>query len=178
MRMQRDRNAALRSGFGNGRNQMDGDVETRTALIEEFNTAISRLIRLRDGMYASHIEETGLSLMQLTSLTTIYEQGPDVSVGHVGELIGAPPSTMTSVTNKLVSLGYIERFTPPQNRRAVVLRCTEEGKAVARTVVKEDKRHLEALFAGIENDDIEVLTRAFLRMEANVRDQLATGISH
>jgi DNA-binding MarR family transcriptional regulator len=157
---------------------MDGDVKTRSELIEEFNTAISGLIRLRDGMYAGHVESTGLSLMQLTALTAIYEQETDVSVGRIGELIGAPPSTMTSVTNRLVSLGYIERYTPPENRRAVVLRCTEEGKAVARTVVKEDKQHLEALFDGLSDEDIEVLTRSFARMEANVREMMAHQDPH
>ena len=127
---------------------------------------------------SEHVEGTGLSLMQLTALTAMYEQETDVSVGRIGELIGAPPSTMTRVTNRLVSLGYIERYTPPENRRAVVLRCTEEGKAVARTVVKEDKQHLEALFEGLSNEDIILLTRSFRRMEANVRELVAKGDHH
>ena len=146
---------------------------TRAELIDEFNTMVGGLIRLRDGIYASHVESTGLSLMQITALSAIYEYGSDVSVGQVGDQIGAPPSTMTSATNKLVSLGYIERFTPPENRRAVVLRCTEAGIAVARMVSKEDQAHVDTMFEGMTDDDLAELTRLFGKLEVNVRKMMA-----
>jgi len=42
-------------------------------------------------------------------------------------------------------------------------------------VVKEDKQHLIELFEGLSDEDIDVLTRSFAQIEANVRTLLASG---
>jgi DNA-binding MarR family transcriptional regulator len=137
---------------------MSGEDKTRAELLEEFNVAMNRLAQLKDGFYARRLESVGLTLLQYTGLQAIHQLGPGVSVGEIGEAIGAPPSTMTSLTNRLVALGLIERYTPPDNRRAVLVKATPAGETVVDDLICEREKDTDAIFEAMTDEQIAYLT--------------------
>jgi DNA-binding MarR family transcriptional regulator len=137
---------------------MGGEEKSRAELIEEFNVVMNRMKQMMDGFYARKLDSLGLTLLQLAGLQAIDQRGPEVSIGEVGEAIGAPPSTMTSLTNRLVSLGFIERFTPPDNRRAVMLKTTEPGAALVYELGCEREKDSDAIFEALTDEQLAYLT--------------------
>lgn len=146
---------------------MDGQP-TRARMIDDMNLLLTRLSRLKDSFYGTRLESLGLTLLQYSGLQAIQQLGPGVSVGEIGEEIGAPPSTMTSLTNRLVTLGYIERYTPPDNRRVVLLKATDSGAALVREFQCEREADTEAIFAAMPDGEIAVITRLLAEILANI----------
>ena len=141
----------------------------RDEQIAELYDLLQQSMRVGDEYFASLLEEFGLTLLQFAALEAIDRLGPEVAIGEVGDAIHAPPSSMTGLTNRLVQAGLIERYTPPENRRTVVLRTTAAGHDLVLTV---DARRLEALgpvLSGFSDDDVrrfrDYLTRTKDNME-------------
>jgi MarR family transcriptional regulator, organic hydroperoxide resistance regulator len=152
---------------------MAGEEKTRAMLLEEINEVMNRLTEMKDGFYARQLESLGLTLLQFTGLQAIDQRGPDVSIGEIGEAIGAPPSTMTSLTNRLVALGYIERYTPPDNRRAVLLKTTELGAKLVYQLRCEREEDVEAIFEAMTDDQLAYLTSVLHSLVENIARRLA-----
>lgn len=147
---------------------MDGQDKTRAQLIEDMNREMTRMGRLKDSFYGARLDALGLTLLQFGGLQAIAQLGPGVSVGEIGEEIGAPPSTMTSLTNRLVALGYIERSTPPDNRRAVLLSVTEAGARLVQEFKCEREADTEAIFETMSDEEIAFLTQLLTRIVGNI----------
>ena len=141
---------------------------TRAQLIENMNREMTRMSRLKDSFYGARLDSLGLTLLQFGGLQAIDQLGPGVSVGEIGEEIGAPPSTMTSLTNRLVALGFIERSTPPDNRRAVQLSVTEAGSRIVYEFRCEREVDTEAIFETMSDQEIEFLTQLLSRIVRNI----------
>lgn len=147
---------------------MDGQRSDRVQLIDEMNQVLTRLGRMKDSFYGARLESLGMTLLQFSGLQAIDQLGPGVSVGEIGEEIGAPPSTMTSLTNRLVALGSIERYTPPDNRRVVLLKATAAGSRIVREFQCEREADTEAIFAEMSDDEIAAITRLLTGIVANI----------
>ncbi len=147
---------------------MDGQRPNRAQLIDEMNREMTRMSRLRDSCYGARLDALGLTLLQFGGLQAIEQLGPGVSVGEIGEEIGVPPSTMTSLTNRLVALGFIERSTPPDNRRTVVLSGTEAGTRFVAAFRQDREADTEEIFATMSDQEIEFLTQLLTRIVGNI----------
>ncbi len=147
---------------------MDGQQRARAQLIDDMNREMTRMSRLKDSFYGARLDSLGLTLLQFGGLQAIEHLGPGVSVGEIGEEIGAPPSTMTSLTNRLVALGFIERSTPPDNRRAVQLSTTEAGARIVHEFRCERDEDTEAIFATMSDEEIAYLTNLLARIAGNI----------
>jgi DNA-binding MarR family transcriptional regulator len=156
---------------------MDGQEKTRAQLIEDMNREMTRMSRLKDSFYGARLDALGLTLLQFSGLQAIDQLGPGVSVGEIGEEIGAPPSTMTSLTNRLVALGYIERSTPPVNRRAVQLSVTEAGARIMDAFRCEREADTEAIFETMSDEEIAFLTQLLERVVRNI-ERVKVGKQH
>ncbi len=147
---------------------MDGEPVTRAQLIENMNREMTRMSRLKDTFYGNRLDAIGLTLLQFGGLQAIAQLGPGVSVGEIGQEIEAPPSTMTSLTNRLVALGFIERTTPPDNRRAVLLSVTDAGARLMDEFRCERDADAEAIFATMRDEEIAYITNLVARIVGNI----------
>jgi MarR family transcriptional regulator, organic hydroperoxide resistance regulator len=58
------------------------------------------------------------------------------TTSQLGAAVGAKPTTLTGVLDRLENKGYITRRASPNDRRAVVITLTTAGRRVARRVRK------------------------------------------
>ena len=84
-----------------------------TKAIHEFSKAVDR--------------EFGITGPQLWALRTIQELG-SCSAGELANRLCVHPSTITGVIQRLADKGLIDRQKRPEDRRAVVLTLTPEGR--------------------------------------------------
>lgn len=97
----------------------------------------------------------------------------------VAALLGVTPSTVTSVVDGLVSRGFVERSTDPEDRRRVVLSITRSGERVMLHGDELVAVQLERLLKWVDPSEaehavvgLEILNRA---MEAALDDRFGTG---
>jgi DNA-binding MarR family transcriptional regulator len=119
--------------------------------------------------------ETVPSAMRLMGGVMRRRAGEDepISIGHVrmlkllhdqqrtlGELAAChhvSPSTMSRTVEHLVRRDWIDRRVDPEDRRQVLLRLTEDGRGVYRTMMEQAHHNLAELIAQLDEAETEQL---------------------
>jgi DNA-binding MarR family transcriptional regulator len=84
------------------------------------------------------------------------------------------PGSITSVLSQMESAGHIERERLPGDKRALQVRLTQSGSALAKLTEEAYKKYEELAFSGFAEEEIK-LFRGFLeRIEGNLK-QAAKG---
>jgi DNA-binding MarR family transcriptional regulator len=88
--------------------------------------------------------ENQVTLPQLRVLVVISSHGPQ-NLNFVAQALGIHPSNVTRMCDKLVEAGLIDRSDDPADRRNLLLRLTESGRRLIRTM----DEHRRAAIANI-----------------------------
>lgn len=131
------------------------DVATRL-----HSVAIRLLRRLR-----TEDVELGLSSARLSALSVVVFDGP-VTPGDLAAAEQVSRPTMSRLLKALESLGLVERFTDPDDRRSVRIRATAEGRRLLEQGRARRVRRTLEILAPLEGDDWELLERVVERLEA------------
>ncbi|MDR6999179.1 MarR family transcriptional regulator [Neobacillus niacini] len=86
----------------------------------EINKAFKRIIKFDS-------DRLGITMVQLKAIYTL-AANPDISLGELAEKLRMTNSTASSLIERLVQIGLVERVIPPENRRVVSIHLTEKGK--------------------------------------------------
>lgn len=78
---------------------------------------------------ASHIVE-GLNKTHTKTIMILRFEGP-MPMSHISQKLSLEKGSFTSVTNKLIQLGYIKKVKSEKDRRVSLLSLTDEGIAYA-----------------------------------------------
>lgn len=86
-----------------------------------------------------------------------------MTVSELSELMGVTPSAVTSLCDRLVTAGLLERERGTEDRRVVVVRPTEIGKVKTETMMSRQKqitrRYLEQLTAAEQQQLLSLYER-------------------
>ena len=85
----------------------------------EINKAIKRLIKF-------NADRLGIKIIQLKAIYKL-ASNPDIKLGELAEKLKMTSSTASSMIERLVQIGLVERVIPPENRRVVSTHLTEKG---------------------------------------------------
>lgn len=93
----------------------------------------------------SDLDLTGSEINALANLAG----GDGQTISALGRAVGARPTTLTSVLDRLERRGYLTRRPSATDRRAVIIQLTESGQQVAErireTMTSLERRALDAL---------------------------------
>lgn len=103
--------------------------------------------RIQSELYTVNGHE--LSRTQVQALEVLNSEA-DLRMSHLAARLGLDPSTVTRIVNPLVTIGLVERFTDPSNRRVVLIRCTDEGTDTIDRVVDERRRVMRETLVPME----------------------------
>lgn len=122
--------------------------------------ALFRQLTWRGRMRLSHrVEKFGLTVPQFLALTKIEHLGPEATMSEVSDALLLPRSSMTSITDRLVDAGLVQRGSLENDRRAVSATITPAGAALVRAIESERTADLTRLLSGLESDDLTQLAR-------------------
>jgi DNA-binding MarR family transcriptional regulator len=79
-------------------------------------------------------------------------------------LLGITSGAVTGLTDKLVSLGLIERFRPEEDRRVVQLNLTEKGKETIETIRDMRLKRVYELVGQLEEQDLTTMIESFQKL--------------
>lgn len=114
------------------------------------------------------------SLSQATALPVLIlgRLGPEgVRPGVLADALGLEASSLVRVVDLLIDNGLLERSEDPQDRRAKLLRLTDDGRTRAQQMEAALIPFRRDVFAGIDPADIA----ACLRVLTAIQSTVATG---
>ncbi|MGM9383775.1 MarR family winged helix-turn-helix transcriptional regulator [Streptomyces antibioticus] len=131
-------------------------------LIDELYETTHRLrqfveARLRSG---------GASVARLRAMRMLARAEQPLRMRDLSELTGVAARTATSIVDSLERDGLVERLPHPTDRRAFLLRLTEEGLRCHREAEEVDRQALAEATAALDADDRAQLRALLARIRA------------
>ena len=100
-------------------------------------------------------------------LCRIADEGPQ-RLGVLASGFGLDPSTITRQVQAMERAGLVERQPDPQDRRASILRLTDEGRAVLGHTRAHRRQRIEAVFGDWEDKDRDELARLLTKVNDSI----------
>ncbi|MEU2877041.1 MULTISPECIES: MarR family winged helix-turn-helix transcriptional regulator [unclassified Streptomyces] len=125
--------------------------------------------RLRQFVEA-RLREKGASVARLRALRMLARARQPLRMRELSEMAGIAARTATSIVDSLERDGLVERIPHPQDRRALLVRLTEEGLRCHREAEEIDRLALAEATAGLDEDDRAHLRALLARIRAHTHD--------
>lgn len=127
---------------------------TREELNDRFLAAVELLLAYVHSTLIREWQKHDLTILQARTLDTLMDHGP-MRMTTLAERMQHNLSAATSVIDRLVEKGLVQRSADPNDRRAVVCGLTELGAATARQISGATEQVLTAIMRNAETDDME-----------------------
>jgi MarR family transcriptional regulator, organic hydroperoxide resistance regulator len=95
--------------------------------------ALQRATHATLQVLAAELVDLDLTASEINALANLAD-GQGRTVSELGAAVGARPTTLTSVLDRLERRGHITRGTRPGDRRAVLIELTPSGRLTATTI--------------------------------------------
>ena len=100
------------------------NLDLRTALWR-----VGTIARLAEQLIADALEGTGMSAVEYAVVSLLGTEGPSTP-GEIAQSMAAPPSTLSSVLDRLERRGVVTRQPNPDDARSMLVRLSDEGRDV------------------------------------------------
>ena len=80
-------------------------------------------------VYKPHLDRLGVTYPQYLALLVLWERD-GITVSDIGERLFLDSGTLTPLLKRLEAQGLVDRSRDPQDERRVVIRLTDEGRAL------------------------------------------------
>lgn len=112
------------------------------------------------------LRPVGITVPVWRALSALHEND-GLTIGQLADLVALDRSRLGRLLDEMDSEGLIERQTPPDDRRALVIRRTAAGKRRFQTGLPAVHKHYRKLLHGMSDQEFGTLMRLLRRMKAN-----------
>ena len=126
---------------------------------------LHRLTRQLRKAQAGRLAPLGLTPAQERALRLITRSDEPPRMTELADRLGIVPRSLTTVVDSLEEAGLVRREIDPRNRRAILLRLTDQGAAVRDELREARRRAAEDLFAPLTAEDRDTLARLLTRLD-------------
>lgn len=138
------------------------DSDQAIALIQIF-------VKLLHGFGFKVFKDGGLRPPQVAFLGFLHDVGP-LGMSTISKLTGVTGSVATRFIERLERKGLVERLPDEKDRRAVLVRLSDEGTRLMGDMLEAYKESLNEILVGIDREDFQV----FLSVLAQINEKLVT----
>ncbi len=93
---------------------------------------------------------------------------PQLTMTDLARRIDRDKSTVTALMDKLVELGYVEKFKDQGDQRVTWVRATSQGRALIPAFKQMQETYMKTLFQGMSPQEQETLVRLLARVYKNL----------
>lgn len=104
-------------------------------------------------VYKPHLDRLGVTYPQYLALLVLWERD-GITVSDLGERLFLDSGTLTPLLKRLEAQGLVDRSRDPQDERRVVIRLTEQGRAL-----KEQAAGIPACILGASGCSVEEIVK-------------------
>jgi DNA-binding MarR family transcriptional regulator len=142
------------------KNSLFNMQETRKQeLTERF---IELVEQINQCMHSRPLEEwpdLELTIPQIKTLTLLRHQGPQ-RMGSIATYLGSTLSSSTSIIDRLVDKGLVERVPDPDDRRVVICQLTPRGQEATEQFWRIGRTRVVELAERLDIEELEIVVRA------------------
>jgi DNA-binding MarR family transcriptional regulator len=116
-------------------------------------------------------KSSGLSMPQISILMQLHYKG-SCGLSQISERFDISAAAASQLADKLVQAGYLERAEDPNDRRAKLLRLSEDGAKLVKRGIEERYRWMERLADSLSaqqqkkiSEALEMLTQAAQQLD-------------
>ena len=91
-----------------------------------------------------------------------------LNMKEIAEKVKRDPSTVTTLVNKLIKLGYAEYTRNPNDLRSKQVRLTDEGKSLYNDFYSISMELTDTLFQDVEDEEIDSFMKILERMNKSI----------
>lgn len=121
--------------------------------------ALQRATHATLHVLASRLADLNLTASEINALANLAD-GQARTISELGAGVGARPTTLTSVLDRLEARGHVTRGSRPGDRRAVVVELTESGRTAAATISQAISELEHRALAGLPAEALASLRTA------------------
>lgn len=122
--------------------------------------ALQRLMWTEQKRFAALLNQHALTLPQFLVLACLHQYGNGCPIGRLAEEMFQSYPTMTGIVSRLKSAGLVSRSTDPTDRRKVVIRLTQAGRALLDRAKNARRKRMVRALAHLSRQE----RREFLRL--------------
>jgi DNA-binding MarR family transcriptional regulator len=130
-------------------------MTARDELVADTQRALQQLIWNGRARLQVVVREYGLTVPQASFLLHLNRRGGGATMGEVTDALQFTASTTTSIADRLVNRGLVERGINPEDRRVVVALLTTEGQSLVDEIQGRRARSFADLLEQFPDSDIE-----------------------
>ena len=123
---------------------------------------VARLLRVDADKRA---RQHGMTRAQWAILIWL-ERQPGISQKELSEILEVEPISVARLIDRLEARGMVERRPDPRDRRIWRLHLLEPAREVLHEIDRQRADMTRIVTAGIEEESIEIMTEALIRMKA------------
>ena len=132
----------------------------RAKLIQEI-IQLQRQIGYALRQYAPEVwMDLSLTIGQLKSLIFIDFEG-STNLKKLATAMGVTPPSMTAIVDRLVGQGLVSRQDNPEDRRMLVLKTTDEGKALLAKLREREISLMSGILTQLSLEELSALAQGF-----------------
>jgi DNA-binding MarR family transcriptional regulator len=118
-------------------------------------------------LLAEHLASRGLNFSQWIALRTLYQRGP-CSMSELAQSTAIDRTSLTRTVDVLTGKGLAARWTPPRDRRSVLVDATPDGKWLAEAVEAEVEALEGRLLVDLSAKDHDLMARSLEKILARL----------
>lgn len=104
-------------------------------------------------------EGLDMTIPQIKTLVLLDEVGP-LRMGNIASYLGRALSATTTVMDRLVEKGLVDRDSDPKDRRVVICRLTESGEQAIDRFWQIGQERLDGLADRMDDEQLETVVKA------------------
>ncbi len=131
------------------------DAELNT-IIDDMAALLPSFFRMLKKIRNDILADREMANVHIQILFTLKNEGPQ-NMSALGKKIVASKPNVTVFVNKLITLGYAERFYDPSDRRIVAIRLTGEGLKFLENYYRQMKEYFRRMIAEYTESDLSLL---------------------
>jgi DNA-binding MarR family transcriptional regulator len=153
---------------------MDGKFDSRHPLVG-LSDELIRLNGRMKALFAGARRPDGLGDSELSVLNAVVEADRPPTVPQIGRSFGQPRQLVQRAANSLIEAGLIEVAPNPDHKRAVLLRATEHGIALKRSIDERADAIAASITVGLDADNVRAATTALRAVRKQLEERLRSG---
>jgi DNA-binding MarR family transcriptional regulator len=142
------------------KNSLFNMQETRKQeLTERFVELVEQINQCMHSRPLEEWPDLELTIPQIKTLTLLRHQGPQ-RMGSIATYLGSTLSSSTSIIDRLVDKGLVERVPDPDDRRVVICQLTARGQESTEQFWRIGRMRAVELVERLDIEELEIVVHA------------------
>jgi len=147
-------------------------VSTRFDRRESLGYLVNHLGRMFARALERRLAKHHVALGQFGLLLVLWEED-GLTQSEIARRLDIEQPTVANTLRRMERDGLIETISDPTNRRHVLMKLTNKGRALERSLTAEARAVNEAAARGMSAGDVDLFRAAILRLESGLAESLS-----